>query len=280
MEIMKIFAAKAKDNMNEKAPTIAFLGDSVTQGCFEVYRKSDDAIETVYDKNHAYHNYIAKIFSVLFPTVPVNIINAGISGDSAPHGLERVERDVLCHKPDLVVVCYGLNDCGGATTERYEAALNGIFEKIKEANAEIIFMTPNMMNTYVDYSIDDELIKGTAERIAKRQNDGVLEKFLDAAKKVCKKHNVKVCDCYSKWKRMYENGVDVTNLLSNKINHPTRELNWLFAYSLVEAMMILSNKDIGFCVGCLPKVFSAGGVVNIDHTVRICNPGFFIISLG
>ena len=35
---------------------------------------------------------------------------------------------------------------------------------------------------------------------------------------------------------MYECGVDVTELLSNKINHPTREMNWLFAYSLVETM--------------------------------------------
>ena len=28
-----------------------------------------------------------------------------------------------------------------------------------------------------------------------------------------------------------------TNLLSNKINHPTREMNWLFAISLIETMM-------------------------------------------
>ncbi len=40
------------------------------------------AIEAIYDKNAAYHNYLARIFAVLFPTVPVNIINAGISGDN------------------------------------------------------------------------------------------------------------------------------------------------------------------------------------------------------
>jgi hypothetical protein len=36
---------------------------------------------------------------------------------------------------------------------------------------------------------------------------------------------------------MAQNGVDTTELLSNKINHPIREMNWLFAYSLVEEMM-------------------------------------------
>ena len=32
-------------------------------------------------------------------------------------------------------------------------------------------------------------------------------------------------------------GVDTTELLSNKINHPTHMMNWIFAYSLVEEMM-------------------------------------------
>ena len=36
---------------------------------------------------------------------------------------------------------------------------------------------------------------------------------------------------------LYENGVDVTELLANKINHPTREMNWLFAVSLVDTML-------------------------------------------
>ena len=96
----------AKQNANYDNPgvTVAFLGDSVTQGCFEVYKKTADSIETVFDKKSAYHTYFAEIFSVLCPTVPVSIINAGISGGSAPHALDRLERDVLKHNPDLVVV--------------------------------------------------------------------------------------------------------------------------------------------------------------------------------
>ena len=38
------------------------------------------------------------------------------------------------------------------------------------------------------------------------------------------------------WKLMQEKGVDVTELLSNKLNHPTREMNWFTAYKLVETM--------------------------------------------
>lgn len=236
MEIVKKLSAKAKDNMNMPGVTVAFLGDSVTQGCFELYKKAEDVIETVFDKNNAYHAHFAKALSVLYPTVPVNIINAGISGDRAPHALERIDVDVISHNPDLVVVCFGLNDSllGRENVDNYANALRNIFLKLKEKNIETIFMTPNMMNTYVSYSIEDESIKNVANDTYKIQTDGVLEYYLEEAKKVCNELGVTVCDCYGKWKKLYESGVDTTELLSNKMNHPTRDMNWLFAVSLLE----------------------------------------------
>lgn len=238
MEIVKKLSAKAKDNMNMPGVTVAFLGDSVTQGCFEIYRKSENEIETVFDKNNAYHTHFAKALSVLYPSVPVNIINAGISGDRAPHALERMDNDVISHNPDLVVVCFGLNDSFGGKENigSYTDALRNIFLKLKEKDIEIIFMTPNMMNTYVSYSIQDELLKNVANDTFKVQMDGILDYYLDEAKKVCNELGVRVCDCYAKWKKLYDNGVDITELLSNKMNHPSRDMNWLFAISLLETM--------------------------------------------
>ena len=64
-----------------------------------------------------------------------------------------------------------------------------------------------------------------------------LEKYLDKAKTAAKLCDVRVCDVYSKWKTLYENCVNITELLSNKINHPNHEMNWVFAYSLVEEIM-------------------------------------------
>jgi hypothetical protein len=48
--------------------------------------------------------------------------------------------------------------------------------------------------------------------------------------------DIPVCDCYALWKTLYKSGVDVTELLANKINHPTRDMNWMFAYELVKTM--------------------------------------------
>jgi lysophospholipase L1-like esterase len=101
MKFMKKMAQKAQDHSHYEGVTIAFLGDSVTQGCFEIYKTETDQIETIFDKRGSYEYHLFDMLCTLFPNVTVNIINAGISGDQAPRGLQRLERDVLRHEPDL-----------------------------------------------------------------------------------------------------------------------------------------------------------------------------------
>lgn len=110
MKILELIAKKAGNLKENKIPTIAFLGDSVTQGCFEIYETEQGYVETIFDKSSAYHKRLEEMPSMLYPNVPINIINAGISGDTSWGGAERLDRDVLSHNPDLVVVCFGLND--------------------------------------------------------------------------------------------------------------------------------------------------------------------------
>ena len=238
LNILKKINKKQDALTSNAGVTVAFLGDSVTQGCFEVYRLSPEAIQTVFDSKYAYHKYFSEIFSYLYPSVPVNIINAGISGVTASHSLKMIDDLVIKHNPDLVVVCFGLNDSGKGEDglKEYIDSLEGIFERIKETGSDIIFMTPNMKCTHISCHINDDMLEDAAKISADSQNNGVFDKYIDEAIKLCERKNVIVCDCYKKWKKMHECGVDVTELLSNKINHPTREMNWLFAYSLVETI--------------------------------------------
>lgn len=238
MKIIEKLARKAQDNMHNEGVTIAFLGDSVTQGCFELYKKEENRIETVFDKRGSYEMHLFELLCTLYPTVTVNIINAGISGDTAKGGLERVERDVIRHQPDLCVVCFGLNDCGRSenSIEKYTSRLSEIFDRILASGIELIFMTPNMMNPTISPQLRDPDFIQVAERCMGLQNDGILEAHLEGAKAICREKGIPVCDCYALWKSMYENGVNVTDLLANKINHPTREMNRLFAYELLRTM--------------------------------------------
>lgn len=238
MTIIEKMARKTKDLANCEGVTIAFLGDSVTQGCFELYKKGDNDFETVFDQRHSYERSVADFLATLFPECPVNTINAGISGDFSGRGAKRVERDVLRHEPDLTVVCYGLNDCGRSeeSVEKYRAHLRSIFEQVLAAGSELIFMTPNMMNTKISPTLAEPVLQEIARDTASKQNEGFFDAHIEAARALCKEMHVPLCDCYAIWKTLFQKGVDTTELLSNKINHPTRQMNKLFAYELVKTM--------------------------------------------
>ncbi|MBQ8356871.1 MAG: GDSL family lipase [Clostridia bacterium] len=238
MKIIEKLVSKTKDHMNHEGVTIAFLGDSVTQGCFEIYKKENNQIETVFDKRYSYEHGVFDILCTFFPMATVNIINAGISGDRSVRGVARLERDVLRHQPDLTVVCYGLNDCSRKEESIgiYTKALREIFEKVLNSGSELIFMTPNMMNTKISPHLqDDDFIK-IARNCAELQNNGRFDAHIEAARSLCQEMHVPICDCYAIWKKLSDGGVDTTELLANKINHPTREMNKLFAYELVRTM--------------------------------------------
>ncbi len=236
MRIMDKIVAKGNDMLGQKPVTIAFLGDSVTQGCFEVYYKLDGRIETVYDSQNATSYKLKNLLNYLCPASQINIINSGISGDSAPSGLSRFDRDVAPYNPDLVVVGFALNDCmqGLSGVQGYVNALKGIFEKVKGLGAECIFLTPNLMNDRVSPHITDERIVNLANMF-KRDNE--LEAYVAAAKEAAAECGVPVCDVYARWKKLQAFGVDTTELLSNKLNHPTREMNNLTAFLLMDTIV-------------------------------------------
>ena len=239
MHIAQLLGQKSNNLFGAPIPTIAFLGDSVTQGCFEIYVKQDGGIETVFERESAFCACVQKILAILYPRVTVNILNAGISGDNAANGSARLERDVLNHRPDLTVVSYGLNDSGAGMDgiERYRESLRNIFTRLQESGSEVIFMTSNMMNTRMPQTREPQEVMAVAQRTMQTQTSGVLSAYFDAARQVADECGVRVCDVYRKWEAMAAAGVDTTALLSNHVNHPTRELNWLAGYSLVECML-------------------------------------------
>lgn len=211
----------------EKGPiNIVAFGDSVTHGSL----LGEINYETVY-----WERLRQKILGVR-NFVPVNVINAGIGGVTAELSVERTEKQVLSHNPDLIIICFGLNDVNGEL-DVYLSSLRQIFEKCKKSDADIIFMTPNMLNTYVAEDVMENYREYSA-KTADYQNSGRMDLFMESAVKLAEEMNIAVCDCYSKWKEIAKTQ-DTTKLLVNRINHPTAEMHKLFADSLFD--MIFSD---------------------------------------
>ena len=236
MRITELLKNKEQNRRINKAATIVFIGDSVTQGCFECYTKNDSSIETIFDYRSAYSTRVGDILHMLYPSAQVNIINSGISGDNAVGGNERFERDVLSYNPDLVVISFGLNDCGAGKDgiSKYTTALEEMFSALKERNIEAVFLTENTMCTRTSVHLKEDKFISLSQGFAARQNSGLLREYFVAAKKCCEKYDVKVCDLYSAWETMETAGVNTTELLANKLNHPTREMHYYMAMKIVE----------------------------------------------
>lgn len=239
MTLVEKIQKKQSDIYSTRPITLAFLGDSVTQGCFELYPEEPGNLNVIYDSDAVYHNQIKRIFSLLYPSLPVNIINGGISGDTASQGLARLDRDVLSYQPDVTVVCYGLNDSGYGTEllNEYVNSLREIFLKVKKSNSSIIFMTPNMIGTRVHQRINEAKLRHTATNMCTNEKNLYMDTFIDSARNLCAELDVPICDCYALWKQMESAGIDTTWLLSNNINHPVRELHFMFAYELIKLML-------------------------------------------
>ncbi|MBE6650337.1 MAG: GDSL family lipase [Ruminococcaceae bacterium] len=213
------------NGLMENGPiNIVIFGDSVSHGSFNADEIDYEAV---------YHNRLRKKINAVRNYVPVNIINASIGGLSAYASLPRMERDVFSHNPDLVIICFGLNDVN-MELEIYLNSLKKIFDRCIESKVDAIFMTPNMLNTSVSPETEDKYYE-YAHKTADMQNNGRMDRYMTAAVELAKSIGVKVCDCYAMWKELSKSQ-DITELLANKINHPTKEMHELFAQSLFECI--------------------------------------------
>ncbi|MBQ3063548.1 MAG: SGNH/GDSL hydrolase family protein [Clostridia bacterium] len=203
---------------------IVILGDSVSHG----------SVVTTNDYEAVYWNLLRKKLNAVRDYVPVNMICASIGGTVAKDALPRLDKQVLKHEPDLVIICFGLNDVNGPI-EDYVNALREIFTRCQAAGCEMIFLTPNMLNTSVVEDTPKQWYD-YAHKTAEMQNGGRMDSFMDAARALCAELGVSVCDCYAAWKRLAESE-DITMRLVNRINHPTAEMHHLFADALFEMIM-------------------------------------------
>ena len=214
-----------RDGLKQHGPiNVVVFGDSVSHG----------AVNGYFDYENVYWNLLKQKLHAFRDYMPINFINTSIAGTTASESLPRLENQVIIHKPDLVIVCFGLNDVNGSL-ENYLNSLKAIFTRLKEENIDVIFMTPNMLNTSVVEDTPPSIVE-YAKKTAKMQTQGRMDEYIYSAKKLAEDMDITVCDCYSKWKELSKTQ-DITMLLANRINHPISEMHNLFADSLYEIIM-------------------------------------------
>jgi acyl-CoA thioesterase-1 len=101
--------------------TIVFLGDSITSG-------HGLPLEATFPQR-------------LGAALGLNVRNAGISGDQTAGGLARLDRDVLAHRPKLVVVELGANDVFRRVAKAETLAnLRAIVRRLRDDGAGVVLV--------------------------------------------------------------------------------------------------------------------------------------------
>ena len=81
---------------------------------------------------------------------PVRIVNSGIGGNTTDLGLARFDADVLSHRPDIVTIEFGLNDCNVAvdvaprnSPDRFRQNQRRIGQLLQDQNGATLFYITN-----------------------------------------------------------------------------------------------------------------------------------------
>jgi len=214
--MLEIFIRRIEEKSTDNycAPVnIVVLGDSVSQGCMEA---------DVFDFKNVFHAVLKRMLEKRNPQCTFNLINVAIGGECAEGGMKRIERDVICHSPDLVIIGYCLNDStlGLNYLPKYIENIKGIIQGIKnKTQSDIIVLTPNFMAEHDNPAVPEKWRKALTV-IVETQKNGTLKKFTAALRTIANILAVPVADVYAEWEKMAIAGKDTTAMLCNGLNHP------------------------------------------------------------
>ena len=132
--------AKKRDWWDKEFRTLVTLGESTTAGGWASYRE------------RAWAHQLARTINE-FQRVPVQLVNVGIGANvistrspayehsGKPAALERLDPHVLRHKPDLLVVSYGLNDArGGTPIDLFASEMRTLIDRVRTSIQPLIVL--------------------------------------------------------------------------------------------------------------------------------------------
>jgi lysophospholipase L1-like esterase len=95
------------------------------------------------DPAHAYPAVLAEELRRRWPRLPVTVVNKGVSGELVSQVRARFERDVLPHRPQLVIWQTGSHAALGAgDVEAYATAIRDGIGRLKAARMDVVLMDP------------------------------------------------------------------------------------------------------------------------------------------
>lgn len=203
-EVSEIMRRQWPDN---RTVNVVCHGHSVPAGYFATPRV---------DALNAYPHLLRTGLAHRFPFATANVIVTAIGGEHSESGAARFEKEVLCHRPDLITIDYGLNDRGIGLDRAREAWSRMIHAGLR-AGCKIILLTPTM-----------DVTQASAYTGADRP---VLQAHAVQIRRLAEENQIGLADSFSAFQVYMETG-ELSDLLSWS-NHPNRQGHELVARELL-----------------------------------------------
>lgn len=225
-ETMPLRRVAALLESGEKSVTIVCIGDSITG----VYYHTGG--------RRAYPEMLEVALKRAYPKALVKVINAGISGNTLPQGLARLERDVLRHKPQLVTIMYGMNDLTRYSLVEFKKNLAEMSNRCRAAGAEVLLCTQN------------SIIAGRSPK--------TLAEFTQAIHEVGQELKLAVADCHKAYEAVRSKDAREWSLLMSDEIHPNMDGHKRFATVIAQAITGKEDmlKDVGPPLPAIPRTLS------------------------
>lgn len=144
----------------------------------------------------------------------VKVINSGVPGNTTGIAKERFNKDVLAHKPNLVIIQFGTNDAAvdvwkkpPATASRiaidvYEQNLRDFISAIKSQGGRVILVTPAPTRW-------TDKLKGMYGKPPYNPDDPdgfnvILIDYVEVVRRVAKKEKVKLVDLFAEFYKYHK----------------------------------------------------------------------------
>jgi len=151
-----------------------------------------------------------------YPTAKIAIHNGATGGDTTTQGLERLAEKALRHRPDLVLVGFGMNDHNRncVAPEKFRTQLGFIVTQIREqTGAEIIL--------YSTFPPNPKWCHGSHR----------MESYAQITGQVAAATGSAYVDVYCAWQKIAARKRP-EDLLANNINHPNDFGHWIYYQAL------------------------------------------------
>lgn len=180
---------------DNRAINIVCHGHSVPAGYF---------VTPVVDTFNSYPHLLHKALKEKYDNAVINVIVTAIGGEDSVGGAKRFEADVLNHKPDLVLIDYGLNDRACGLKKSFKA-WSEMIVMAKAADVKVLLLTPTPDLNHVRSNADEPLNRHTEQ-----------------IRSLAAIYNVGLVDSLASFDMELEKGTKTAELLSNGWNHPNR----------------------------------------------------------